>query len=271
MRRLLVAGNWKMHGDVTMTTELVEGVAAKVVSMSEGKDLSYEVLVCPPSIYLSKAVDVAGRALSEIKVGAQNVSEHSHGAYTGEISLPMLSEIGCGYVLLGHSERRQYFGETNESVAKKFAACTAFGDVVPVLCVGESLAEREAGLTEQVVENQIQAVLDLVGIEGFGKKYLQNTKNAVIAYEPVWAIGSGKTATPEQAQEVHAFIREMLASLDRGIADSTQILYGGSVKPSNALELFAQKDIDGGLIGGASLEIESFSEICKAAQKLAES
>lgn len=272
MRRLLVAGNWKMHGDVHMTSELLAGVASNLSAMSS-KDhaLSYDVLVCPPTVYLSHAVAVADKSKCVIAVGGQNVSEHEKGAYTGEVSLSMMSDVGCRYVLLGHSERRQYYGETDELVAKKFAACAEFGNVVPVLCVGESLAEREAGQTEQVVAKQIQAVIDVVGIDGFARRYDQNSKTAVIAYEPVWAIGTGKTATPEQAQEVHAFIRQMLAGLDESVAESTQILYGGSVKPSNANELFAQGDIDGGLIGGASLDIDSFTSICEAAQKIAQS
>jgi len=194
-------------------------------------------------------------------VGSQNVNPNEKGAYTGEVSLPMLSDLGCEYVLLGHSERRHIFGESNELIAEKFAACAASDtDIIPVLCVGESLPDREAGKTEQVVGAQIDAVLDIVGIAGFA--------NAVIAYEPVWAIGTGVTATPEQAQQVHAFIRAKLAKLNAQTAEVIQILYGGSVKPANADNLFAEQDIDGGLIGGAALNIESFVGICEAARKL---
>ncbi len=259
MRRLLVAGNWKMHGSVAMTAELISGVSDRV-STDESPVRTYDILVCPPTAYLAQATELA-RPL-EIAVGAQNVSQYAKGAYTGEISLGMLGELGCKYVLLGHSERRQFFGDSDELVAEKFAACIQT-DVCPVLCVGESLAQRESGETEDVVQAQLDAVLDSVGIAGFN--------NAVIAYEPVWAIGTGKTASPEQAQEVHAFIRNLLAKHDQKIAEKAQILYGGSVKPANAEELFAQKDIDGGLIGGASLEVESFAGICEAARKLGES
>ena len=262
MRRFLVAGNWKMHGSQDMTAELISGVSREALDMatlSEQRELAYDILVCPPAPYLSQAA-----ALSEslpIEVGAQNVSPHEQGAYTGEISLAMLTDLGCGYTLLGHSERRELFGETDAEIADKFEACLTNGSITPVLCIGESLAERQAGDTEKVVARQLDAVLAKVGIEGFA--------GSVIAYEPVWAIGTGETASPEQAQEVHAFIRGKLAAMDEQIAAEIQILYGGSVKPGNALELFAQADIDGGLIGGASLSVESFAGICEAAQKLA--
>lgn len=264
MRRILVAGNWKMHGSVDMTTELIAGVSNSLSEFSESGELAYDILVCPPFPYLAKAADIAGSQSINVAVGAQNVSPHASGAYTGEISLSMVAELGCTYVLLGHSERREYYDETDEIVAEKFAACIEAEPLVtPVLCIGESLAEREAGDTEAVVERQINAVLDKVGIEGF--------TNSVIAYEPVWAIGTGETASPEQAQQVHRFIRSLLEKHDGEIANKIQLLYGGSVKPGNAKELFAQQDIDGGLIGGASLDVESFAGICKAAQKLASS
>jgi len=257
-----------MHGSHDMTVELVSGVAESASEGANGAPLAYDILVCPPAPYLSLAVSVADTLSDQAKVlvsvGAQNVSPHEQGAYTGEISLSMLAELGCTYVLLGHSERRELFGETNQQIADKFAACIAGAadavKVKPVLCVGELLADRQAANTEKVVSAQIDAVLEQVGIAGF--------RNAVIAYEPVWAIGTGETASPQQAQDVHAFIRAKLAQLDAGIANELQILYGGSVKPGNAEELFAQADIDGGLIGGASLSVENFSGICDAAQRL---
>lgn len=262
MRRFLVAGNWKLHGSSEMTAELISGVARRVLeiaTISEQKALPYDILVCPPAPYLAQAV--AASESQPIAVGGQNVSQHLSGAFTGEMSLPMMSDVGCEYVLLGHSERRELFGETNQLVAEKFAACVAHESAItPVLCVGETLEQRNAGSTEAVVAEQLDVVLDWLGIEAFN--------NAVIAYEPVWAIGTGETASPEQAQEVHAFIRAKLAEKDAGIADKVQILYGGSVKPSNASELFAQTDIDGGLVGGASLDIESFAGICEAVEKL---
>jgi len=260
MRRFLVAGNWKMHGSQQMTTDLISGIANGVLE-KDGGDLGYDIMVCPSAPYLSHALSVSESASGLVKVGSQNVSPYEQGAYTGEVSLPMLSELGCQYVLLGHSERRSIFGETNESVAEKFAACAASEtDIIPVLCIGESLPDREQGNTEAVVGAQIDAVLDIVGIGGFA--------NAVIAYEPVWAIGTGVTASPEQAQEVHAFIRGKLAALNAQTADAIQILYGGSVKPDNAEKLFAEPDIDGGLVGGASLNQDSFVGICEAARKL---
>lgn len=252
-----------MHGSAEMTADLISGVAQRALEKavsSQQKALPYDILVCPPSPYLSHAITAAGN--QPIMVGAQNASAHAHGAYTGEISLPMLDEIGCQYVLLGHSERREIFGETDSDIAEKFSACIASKtNVIPVLCIGETLQDRQAGNTERVVAAQLDAVLDSVGIRGF--------QTAVIAYEPVWAIGTGETASPEQAQEVHAFIRAKLARLDADVADRVQILYGGSVKPDNAEQLFAQTDIDGGLIGGASLKVESFAGICKVAEKLA--
>ncbi len=263
MRRFLVAGNWKMHGSKELTAELISGVSRHVLDnarISEQKVLAYDILVCPATPYLQQASTLA-EALP-IQVGAQNVNANAQGAYTGEVSLSMLSELGCGHVLLGHSERREVFGETDTSIAEKFASCVnGEFDITPVLCIGETLAARQAGETENVVAAQLDAVLDVVGIEGF--------KDAVIAYEPVWAIGTGETASPEQAQQVHAFIRAKLSGLDAEIADKLRILYGGSVKPGNAEELFAQIDIDGGLIGGASLDVSSFAGICEAAQKLA--
>ncbi len=264
MRRLLVAGNWKMNGSSEMTADLIAGVARRALDaarLSEQKELGYDILVCPPAPYLSQAA--ANSESQPIAVGAQNTSQFESGAYTGEVSLSMLTELGCEYVLIGHSERRELFREADLEIAEKFSACLDHGSkIVPVLCIGETLAERQADKTEAVVAAQLDAVIEKVGIAGF--------ENAVIAYEPVWAIGTGETASPEQAQNVHAFIRAKLSELDAGIAESIRIVYGGSVKPDNAYELFTQNDIDGGLIGGASLDVNSFAGICEVAQKIIE-
>lgn len=257
MRRLLIAGNWKMHGSLEMTSELINGIDLALKTMTSAAD--FDVLVCPPTAYLSAAQ--AALKSSAIKLGAQNVNAQSAGAFTGETSLPMLHEFGCEYVLLGHSERRELFAENDQQIAEKFAACIAYQHLVPVLCLGETLAQRKAGETEALLDQQLDAVLAVSGIEGFA--------NAVVAYEPVWAIGTGETASPEQAQQAHHFIRSKLAALDTQIAENLRILYGGSMKPANAKELLGQPDIDGGLIGGAALEAESFAAICKAANQLA--
>jgi triosephosphate isomerase len=264
MRRFLVAGNWKMHGGSEMTADLISGVARRALDaarLSEQKELGYDILICPPAPYLSHAV--ACSESQPISVGGQNVSQHDSGAYTGEVSLSMLAEVGCKYVLLGHSERRELFKETDQVVAEKFAACVNDSAlIIPILCVGETLAQRQAGQSEDVIAAQLGAVIDKVGISSFA--------DAVIAYEPVWAIGTGETASPEQAQDVHAFIRAKLDSLNADVAQAVRIVYGGSVKPSNADELFAQKDIDGGLVGGASLQVSSFAGICEIVQKIIE-
>jgi triosephosphate isomerase len=249
MRQPLVAGNWKMNGSREESATLLDGVLAGMGDISK-----VEVAVCPPAILIPLAVEKA--AGSAVKVGGQNLDYHASGAYTGEISGPMLKDAGCAYVIVGHSERREYYGETDELVAQKFAAAQEHG-LTPILCVGETLEERESGNTEAVVERQLEAVLKNSGIKSFD--------NAVIAYEPVWAIGTGKTATPEQAQEVHKFIRDKLAANDNAVAEGCRILYGGSMKPDNAAELIGQADIDGGLIGGASLKAEDFLGICTAA------
>ncbi len=253
-----------MHGSSEMTADLISGVARRAFEasrISEQRELGYDILVFPPAPYLSQAV--ANSDSLPITVGAQNASQFDSGAYTGEVSLAMLSEIGCEYVLIGHSERRKLFNETDDEVAEKFAACLSESvKVRPLLCIGETLAERQSGTTEAVIAAQLDAVIDKVGITGFA--------DSVIAYEPVWAIGTGETASPEQAQDVHAFIRNKLDKLDAKIAQSLRILYGGSVKPSNAHALFVQKDIDGGLIGGASLEVDDFAGICEAVQKIIE-
>ncbi len=258
MRNFLVAGNWKMHGSQAMTTELISGLA-KELGLNASAQLPYEVLLCPAAPYLV----LAQSELNDLpfKLGAQNVNQNDKGAFTGEMSVAMLHDIGCQYTLVGHSERREIYHENDQQIAEKFLACINNNQPIsPVLCVGETLEERQADETEAVIQRQIETVINKVGIAGF--------ENAVIAYEPVWAIGTGETATPKQAQAVHVFIRELLANNSKEIADKMQILYGGSVKPTNALELFSEPDIDGGLIGGASLDAQSFAGICKAAESL---
>jgi triosephosphate isomerase len=248
MRKKLVAGNWKMQGNRASNTALLDAVVAGIDAL-EGVDCAVFV----PFPYLG---EVAAR-LSKTRLawGAQNLSEHAQGAFTGEVSAPMLQEFGCRYVIAGHSERRKIFGETDAVVAAKFAAALAQG-ITPILCVGETLAERESGRTEQVVERQLQVVLNLCKRDAF--------KQAVVAYEPVWAIGTGRTARPEQAQAVHAFLRAR-------VLPETRILYGGSVKRDNAQALFAMKDVDGGLIGGASLVADEFLAVVEAASQAAQS
>ena len=248
MRRKIVAGNWKLHGSRQFATELVGQVAA-------GLPLDgVELVILPPLPYLGDLVeDFEETALA---FGAQDVSSNEKGAYTGEVSAAMLVDVGAAYGLVGHSERRQYHHESSGQVARKFVAAANAG-LVPILCVGETLEQREAGQTEQVIAAQLAPVLDLAGVEGFA--------GAVVAYEPVWAIGTGHTASPEQAQAVHAFIRGEVGRRDARIADSLPILYGGSVKPDNAAELFAQRDVDGGLVGGASLVAADFLAIARAA------
>ncbi len=249
MRNYLVAGNWKMNGDTARNAELIAGIAAGVPQSEH-----VQVLICPPFPYLATALAAVGD--NGIAVGAQNVSEHAAGAYTGEVAPAMLRDIGCHYVIVGHSERRALYGETSAAVAAKFKAAQDAG-LTPILCVGETLEQRESGSTEAVVEEQLGAVLDKVGIAAFG--------SAVVAYEPVWAIGTGKVATPEQAQEVHEHIRTLLAGHDTDVAASVQILYGGSMKGENAPGLLEKPDIDGGLIGGASLKAADFLAIAEAA------
>ena len=247
MRRIMVAGNWKMHGSEAMISSLLNGIA-------DGLDESCpaEVVVFPPFPYLQLVKSKAGG--TGIAWGGQTLNPNPQGAHTGEVSAGMLREFGCRYVLVGHSERRALYGESNADVAARYAAAQA-ADLVPVLCVGETLGQRQAGATEAVVAAQLEAVLEASGIDSFG--------NAVVAYEPVWAIGTGHTATPDQAQSIHAFIRDKFAALDDTIAGQLRILYGGSVKGSNAADLFARDDIDGGLVGGASLTAEDFLAICR--------
>lgn len=249
MRQPLVAGNWKMNGSSASVTALLAGIKAGIDSVTTA-----EMAVCPPYVYIPQvASTLAG---TPVTYGAQDVSDQESGAYTGEVSSGMLVDMGCTYAIVGHSERRSIYGESDEFTASKFAAARKAG-LVPILCVGELLEEREQGITQQVVERQLDAVINLEGIAAIG--------SAVIAYEPVWAIGTGKTATPDQAQEVHAFIRGKLAGLDPAVAAGVRILYGGSMNPGNAAELLAMADIDGGLIGGASLKPDDFLAIGQAA------
>ena len=249
MRRKIVAGNWKLHGTRAFALELVGAVVAGLPGAGP------HVVILPPLPYLGELIeDFEG---SGLLFGAQDVSANETGAYTGEVSAAMLLDIGARYGLVGHSERRQYHGESNAMVAAKFKAAKQAG-LVPILCVGESLHEREAGQTEYRIETQLEAVFELCGPQAFD--------GAVIAYEPVWAIGTGRTATPAQAQAVHAFIRGEVAARDATLAGSLPILYGGSCKPDNAAELFAQPDVDGGLIGGASLVASDFLAIVGAAR-----
>ena len=249
MRRKFVAGNWKMHGSLaenqTRLSQLAKG-------LSQLKTLDVAVFSTAPYLFQCKSL----LAATPVKWGAQNISEHAQGAFTGETSVAMLQDFSCDYVIIGHSERRELFAENDAQVAAKFVQAQT-GNITPILCVGESLQQREAGTTVEVISRQIQAVLDVVGIQKFAQ--------AVIAYEPIWAIGTGKTATPQQAQEVHSAIRSLLAKNDQCVAQNMQILYGGSVKPGNAAEIFAQPDVDGALVGGASLNAGDFMEICKAA------
>jgi len=244
-RKILVAGNWKMHGSKTMVRSLLEGILAG--SAAEG---GADLAVFPPFAYLSLTESILSG--SHVRWGGQTLNPNVQGAFTGETSGGMLKDMGCRYVLVGHSERRSIYGESDEDVALRFKAALDAG-LEPVLCVGETREERENGQTEEVVGRQLDAVTGSVGIGAFSR--------AIIAYEPVWAIGTGLTATPEQAQAVHGFIRDKVSALDVIIADQLRILYGGSVKGSNAAELFAQGDIDGGLVGGASLTAEDFLAI----------
>ncbi len=238
-----------MHGSLaenqTRLTQLSNGLKGLA-------NLDMAVFSTAPYLFQCKSL----LAATPVKWGTQNISEHTQGAYTGEISVAMLHDFDCEYTLVGHSERREMFAEDDAQVAAKFAQAQA-GNITPILCVGESLQQREAGTTVAVISRQIQAVLKVVGIQKFAQ--------AVIAYEPIWAIGTGKTATPQQAQEVHCAIRSLLAENDQSVARNMQILYGGSVKPGNAAEIFAQPDVDGALVGGASLNADDFIQICKAA------
>lgn len=247
-RTPLVAANWKMNGTLATIRPLLHQIKQGLQSADNP-----EVAICAPHIYIQEVRDVLQG--STLRLGAQNVSEHLSGAYTGEISAPMLADFSCRYVIVGHSERRTLYQESDQIIADKFMKVCAHG-LIPILCVGEQLPERESGVTEQVIARQLNEVIHKAGIGLF--------ENAVIAYEPVWAIGTGRTATPDQAEEVHGFIRLQLARHADAIADKIRILYGGSVKADNARELFSRPDIDGGLIGGASLVAGDFLAICQA-------
>jgi triosephosphate isomerase len=250
MRGKLVAGNWKMHGSLVENKALLDALSAR---LSELKDSSCAVCVPFPYLFQAQSALQGGK----IAWGAQNLSQHEKGAYTGEVSASMLLDFGCKYAIVGHSERRALYGEDDATVAAKFVAAQKAG-LTPILCVGESLEEREGNITEQVVARQLDAVLAVVGVDGL--------KNSVLAYEPVWAIGTGKTASPEQAQAVHAFIRARVATASAEVANGLVIQYGGSVKAANAAHLFSMPDIDGGLIGGAALSADEFVAICLASQ-----
>jgi triosephosphate isomerase len=249
MRKPLIAGNWKLNGAREANTALVQGIVNNIDALA-----SCDIVVCPTFVYLAEvgALLVGSRVL----LGAQNVAAESEGAFTGEVSAAMLKDVGASHAIVGHSERRSLYGETDAVVAAKFQATRAEG-LQPILCIGETLEERESGVTMEVVDRQIAAVLDTAGVGAF--------ETSVVAYEPVWAIGTGLTATPDQAQDVHAHIRSLISAASAKIGAGLRILYGGSVKSGNAAELFAMKDIDGGLIGGASLDAAEFVAICKAA------
>ena len=252
-RRSIVAANWKMNGDLALVNSIISGLTD--VKLQNNVD----VVICPSSPYLSAfAVKAQAEGLNKaIQLGAQNVSEHNNGAFTGEISTQMLQELAVNFVIIGHSERRSYYHETSEQIADKVNAALQAG-LTPILCIGESESERATEQTEAVLASQLQPVIDAVGIEKF--------IDVVIAYEPVWAIGTGKTASSEMAQETHKFIRQYLANASETVASKVPLLYGGSVNALNCEELFAQADIDGGLIGGASLKVEQFKAICSAAK-----
>ena len=250
MRIKFVAGNWKMNGNLASNQALLQALIP-ALSLVAG----VKCAICAPYPYLAQVQQMLSGA-SGIAWGAQDVSRFDTGAYTGEVSGAMLVDFGCRYVIVGHSERRSLFGETNDIVAQKYEAALKSG-LTPILCVGETLAERERGSTEETVGAQLGVVLERSGAQSFG--------HAIIAYEPVWAIGTGKTATPAEAQAVHVYIRDQLARQDAGVAAAVPVLYGGSVKGGNAAQLFAMPDIDGGLIGGASLDPQEFAMICQAA------
>ena len=246
MRRTIVAGNWKMNASKESVNKLILGILS---GMSEVRS---EVVVCAPFPYLSQVEALITH--SQVKLGAQNLNTNSSGAFTGEVSANMIKDFGARHVIVGHSERRSLYGETSPLVAEKVKAALD-SDLTPILCVGESLEQRESGETEIVVAEQINTVIESVGIDAF--------RNIIIAYEPVWAIGTGKTASPEQAQAAHLFIRDLLRKSNESIAQSTHILYGGSMNAGNAKELISCADIDGGLIGGAALKAEDFLQICR--------
>lgn len=248
MDKMLVVGNWKMNGTRSSIDALIAGLKADLTDGASG------VVVCPPNIYIDQVRTLIDG--TTIALGGQNLDWHDAGAFTGEVSASMLADLGCDYVLVGHSERRALFGETNEAVALKCVAAIEKG-ISPIFCVGETQAQREAGETESIIASQLVPVFDRLGVDLMA--------DVIVAYEPVWAIGTGKTASPQQADDVHRFIRDTIAEKDLNIANNIQILYGGSVNASNATELFGMQNIDGALVGGASLDTASFLAICQAA------
>ncbi|NQT33211.1 MAG: triose-phosphate isomerase [Candidatus Omnitrophica bacterium] len=253
MRTPIIAGNWKMYKDINEALELTNSIKRDAYNVD-----NVGIVICPPATDLSDVGEMLME--SNIDLGAQNCYWENEGAFTGEVSVPMIKSTGCKYVIIGHSERRKYFGETDETVNKKIKAAID-GGLIPIMCVGETLGQREAGKTIEVVKGQVTE-----GLKGFDENFL---KDLVIAYEPVWAIGTGKTATPDQAQEVHAMIRTLLEKLfSKTFAEEKRVLYGGSVKPDNINVLMEEKDIDGGLIGGASLKSDSFTDIIKTTSEL---
>lgn len=252
MRKFIIAGNWKMYKTIVEAIELANGLKRELFQL-ESDDI--DIVLCPPFTALSEVSEVI--ADSNIRLGAQDLYWQEEGAFTGEVSPLMLKDAGCRYVIIGHSERRQFFSETNEAVNNKIKAALKHG-LTPIACVGESLREREAGATFKVLEDHVQN-----GLKGIDES---EVLKLVIAYEPVWAIGTGKTATPEQAQEAHKYIRDLLTKMyNKDVASEVRIQYGGSVKPENASELMQQPDVDGALVGGASLKVDSFSQIVKKA------
>ena len=251
MRKMIVAGNWKMNNDLSHSVNLI----SEIKNLLSGKELKAEVIICPPFISLETASALIKG--TKIKLGAQNMSFEENGAFTGEISASMLKSVGCDYVILGHSERRAIFGETDEIINKKMKKAIS-SSLTPIFCIGETLEQREEGITNKIIEGQIRN-----GLTGISENEM---KNVIIAYEPVWAIGTGKTASPDQAQEVHEFIRSLITEIySSNLADNLTIQYGGSVKPDNAETLLSQKDIDGALVGGACLKADSFYGIIKSA------
>lgn len=250
MRQPLVVGNWKMNGSLPSISELIAGLKVQLSGLS-----GVDVAVCPPAVFIGRVADLIDE--SSVMLGAQTASEYGSGAYTGEVALSMLKEFGCRYVILGHSERRALFAETDAQVAVKYKAVKAVG-LVPILCVGETLEQREGGRAQAVIAAQLGAVIDLLGVESLC--------DAVVAYEPVWAIGTGKTATPDQAQEIHRAIRDQVAQQSESVAEQLLVIYGGSVNAGNAESLFSMLDIDGALVGGASLKVDEFVAICRAAK-----
>lgn len=250
MRRKLVVGNWKMHGTRSGVGDLVAGLRSGYC----GGECAVDIAVCPPYVFFSQVE----KALADtgIRLGSQNLSNQASGAYTGEISAQMIVESGCRFAIVGHSERRVLFGETERLVVEKFSTAQAAG-LIPIFCIGETAEQREAGQALLLVGRQVQFLIDELGVEVLSR--------AAIAYEPIWAIGTGQTATPDQAQEMHRHIRQVVADADAGVADNVQILYGGSVSAVNAADLFAMEDIDGALVGGASLNAADFAVICEAA------